>query len=501
MSARAQSDAVRMAEDARSGPIRIVDTTMRDGQQCLWATRMSTAMMLPVAERMDQAGFDAIELVGAVQFDAAVRYLKEDPWERLRLIRQRIRRTPLQALIRSKCVLGFDLQPDDISNLWVERLVANGIRRFVAFDGLHDLDNLVASLKHAKALGAYTTGWLTFSDSPVHTDELYVLKAREFIDRAGVDAVMIEDASGILTPERARTLVPKLKQAIGPVSLGLHSHGLLGLPQRTYLEAVALGVDNLYTCIPPLADANAPPSVLTTVQNLRYRGFDVGVDVATVEAVAAHFEAVAARDDKPRGRPMDFDASSFGHQIPGGVLSNLTAQLKAAGLAHKLPEVLEECSRVRAELGWPIQVTPFAQLIGVQATLNVIRGERYAVVPDEVKKYALGYYGKLLAPVDPDVLDRIIANGSQYISREPRRPEPALPALRKRYPGASDDELLLRHSFDPAIVDAMLQNKPDYAAYGIAEKPILHLLREIATRPPVNRVAISKGDLSIELKR
>lgn len=483
------------------GPtIRIVDTTLRDGQQCLWATRMSTAMMLPIAKQMDRAGFDAIELVGAVQFDAAIRYLKEDPWERVRLIRERVRHTPLQALIRSKCVLGFDQQPDDIANLWVERLVANGIRRFVAFDGLHDLDNLIGSLRHAKALGAYTTGWLTFSDSPVHTDELYVRKAREFIDRAGVDAVMIEDASGVLTPERARTLVPKLKQAIGSLSLGLHSHGLLGLPQRTYLEAVALGVDNVYTCIPPLADANAPPSVFTTIQNLRYRGFDVGVDVAALESVAAHFEAVAARDDKPRGRPMDFDASSFGHQIPGGVLSNLTAQLKTAGLAHKLPEVLEECSRVRSELGWPIQVTPFAQLIGVQATLNVIRGERYGVVPDEVKKYALGYYGKLLSPVEPDILDRIVTNGSKAIALTPRPPEPALPALRRRYPGASDDELLLYHSFDSAIVDAMRQNRPDYDAYAIAEKPFLHLLREIAKRPPVSRITISKGDFSIELR-
>jgi oxaloacetate decarboxylase alpha subunit len=486
---------------AATGAVRIVDTTLRDGQQCLWATRMSTAMILPIAEQLDRAGFDAIELVGAVQFDAAVRYLKENPWERIRLLRERIHTTPLQALIRSKCVLGFDLQPDDISNLWVERLVANGIRRFVAFDGLHDLDNVVASLRHAKALGAYTTGWLTYSDSPVHTDELYVAKAREFIDRAGVDAVMIEDASGVLTPERTRTLVPKLKQAIGPVSLGLHSHGLLGLPQRTYLEAVALGVDNLYTCIPPLADANAPPSAITTIRNLRYRGHGVDVDEATVEQISAHFEAVALRDGKPRGRPMDFDASSFGHQIPGGVLSNLAAQLKAAGLEHKLPEVLDECSHVRAELGWPIQVTPFAQLIGVQATLNVIRGERYAVVPDEVKKYALGHYGTLLAPVDANVLDRIVANGSQYIAREPRRPEPALPALRKKFPRADDDELLLRHSFDSAIVDAMLANRPDYDAYTVAGKPIVHLLQEIAKRPPVARLVLSSGDVSIEFKR
>ncbi|KAA3622869.1 MAG: pyruvate carboxylase, partial [Proteobacteria bacterium] len=435
--------------------IDLVDTTFRDGQQCLWATRMSTETMLPVAERLDSAGFSAIEVIGAVQFDAAVRYLKENPWQRLRLLSERITRTPLQAVVRSSCILSFEPQAEDINRLWIERLVANGMRKFVAFDGLHDIGNLVPALLHAKSLGAYTTGWLTFSDSPVHTDTLYCAKAREFIERADVDALMIEDASGVLTPERVRTLVPALREVIGDMSLGLHSHGLAGLPQRTYLAAAELGVDNLYTCVPPVADGNAPPSAYTTARNLRYVGFDVAVDESALDPVRDHLNAVARYEDKPIGRPMDYDAAACGHQVPGGVMSNLEAQLVAAGLADKLPEVLDECTRVRADLGWPIQVTPFAQFIGVQATLNIIQGERYRTVPDEVKKYALGYYGKLLSPVEPDVLDRIMENGSSYIAEQREAPGPVLPALRKRYPGLDDEERMLRYFFDGGIVHSM----------------------------------------------
>ncbi len=481
--------------------VKIIDTTFRDGQQCLWATRMSTGAMLPVAETLDHAGFEAIEVVGAVQFDAAVRYLREDPWERLRLLRQRITRTPMQAVVRSGCVLGFELLPQDVNDLWIERLVANGIRQFVAFDGLHDLDNIVPSLKLAKQLGAHTVGWLTFSESPVHTDELYVAKAREYIDRADVDGVLIEDASGVLTPERVATLVPALKAAIGNRRLGVHTHGLLGLPQRTQLAAAALGVDHVYTCVPPLADANAPPSVFTTVHNLEQSGYETGVSVDRLRQMEQHLEAIAAREGFQRGKPMDFDASFFRHQIPGGVLSNLTAQLKVAGLEDRLPKVLEECGRVRAELGWPIQVTPFAQFIGVQATLNVIHGERYRIVPNEIKKYALGYYGKLLAPVEPDILDRIVSNGSGNIALERKPLEPMLPIIRKRHPNADGDELLLRLSFDDAVLEPMRSNRPDYASWTIADKPIVHLLKEIAKRPAASRVFISQGNVSVELRR
>jgi oxaloacetate decarboxylase alpha subunit len=481
--------------------IGIIDTTLRDAQQCLWATRMSTAMMLPLAEDLDRAGFDVIEVVGAVQFETAVRYLGEDPWQRVRLLRERIEQTPLQALLRSKCVLGFDLVSDDLSQLWAERLIANGIRRFVAFDGLHDLDNLAPAVRRAGELGATVTGWLTYSLSPVHTDELYVAKAREFIDRLGVDGLMIEDASGILTPERAATLVPALKSVLGDVPLGLHSHGLIGLPQRTYLAAVERGVDHLYTSIAPLADGNAPPSAATTVRNLRCLGYDVDVDDARVARLSDAIDRFADRAGLPKGQPQDFDAAFLAHQIPGGVHSNLKAQLAAAGIVEKLPAVLEESARVREDLGWPIQVTPFAQLIGVQATLNVVQGERYASVPLEVKKYALGYYGKLLAPIEPNALDRIVARGPQNVPLRPPVLEPIVPTLRKRYPSVGDDEILLRHFFGAPLAERALASRPDYDAFAIGDNPVLHLLKEVLKRDGTRHVAVEKGSTRIVINQ
>jgi oxaloacetate decarboxylase alpha subunit len=478
--------------------IKIVDTTLRDGHQCLWATRMSTPMMLPVLDRMDRAGFDVIELMGAVHFDSCVRFLGENPWDRLRLFRERFTRTTRQAIIRSKCALRFDLEPDDITLLWHELLIKNGIESLIAFDGLHDLDNIELGLRHAKSLGARTQGWLIFSESPVHTNELYVAKAREFIDRCDVDCLMIEDTSGILTPERARTLIPAIQAEIGDMPLGLHTHNLMGMGQLLYVEAAKLGIDNLYTCISPIADGNAPPSIQTTARNLRYYGHDVAIDDAVLEEISSHFEDVAFREDKPLGRPQDFDAACFDHQIPGGVMSNLVSQLDAAGLIEKVPAVLEECGRIRAETGWPIMVTPFSQFVGVQATLNVLTGERYRQVPDEMKKYALGYYGELLSPVAPDVLDRIVESGSKTIALTPPKPEPALPALRKRHPGASDEELMLWHSFPEELVENMFAATPDTTDY--AAGSLVHLVEEIAKRPDVSRVFVQKGDTIVDMR-
>ena len=456
-------------------------------------------MMRPVLERMDCVGFDAIELMGAVHFDTCVRFLGENPWDRLRLFCDTFNKTERQAIVRSKCALRFDLEPDDINLLWYELLVRNGIESLIAFDGLHDLSNLESGLKHAKSLGARTQGWLIFSESPVHTDELYVAKAREFLDHCNVGSLMIEDTSGILTPERLRTLAPALQAEVGPdVPLGLHTHNLAGLGQSLYIEAARLGIDNIYTCISPIADGNAPPSIQTTARNLRHYGFEISVDDALLGEISAHFEDVAMRSGHPLGHPQDFDAASLDHQIPGGVMSNLVSQLEAAGLIEKLPAVLEECGRIRAETGWPIMVTPFSQFVGVQATLNVLTGSRYTQVPDEMKKYALGYYGELLSPVDPDVLDRIVENGSKAVPLTPLVPDPALPGLRARYPQASDEELLLWHSFPEELVANMFSATPDANDY--SGGGFLRLVEEIAKRPGLSRVFVSKGEISVDIR-
>ena len=478
--------------------IRFMDTTLRDGHQCLWATRMTTAMMLPIADKLDRAGFEVIDLMSGVQFDVAIRHLRENPWERIRLMRERVTRTPLQANLRSKSVLSFDMLPDDINALWIERLIACGIRSVRAFDALNDMDNIVDSLRLAKKLGARAVGAVVFSESPVHTDAMYVAKTGELIARAGVDAIMLKDPSGLLTLDRVRTLVPALKRVCGNVPLEFHCHALTGLAPLLYLEAARLGADQLHTCIAPLANGASQPAVQTIARNLRSQGYAVDLDDALINDVSTHFRRVAEQEGKPLGTVAEYDAFHYQHQIPGGMLSNMRAQLEQAGLGHKFGDVLAECARVRTELGWPVMVTPFSQLVGTQAVMNVTQGERYRTVPDEVKKYALGYYGKLLAPVEPDVLDRIVHNGSSRIALKPQPLEPGLPALQRKYPRATDEERLLRYMYAGSQVDDMLAAGPARTEYTF-EKPLVRLVRELARRRAHRHIRVERGDIRIEV--
>lgn len=461
--------------------IAVVDTTLRDAHQCLWATRMTTAHMLPIAERMDRIGFRRIDLAGTIQFDVCVRYLKEDPWERMRLMRQRITQTPLSSFTRSKNLVAFDVLPDDIVELWVERLVANGFREIGSFDGLNDVDNMLTTINVARRLGVKTFGALSYGLSPVHTDELYIRTARDLIQRGKVDAIWLKDAGGLLTVDRIRTLVPAIKAVMGSVPLELHSHCMTGVAPLVYLEGIKAGADMVHTSIAPLANGNAQPATQSTVKNLRALGYRVDIDDALVDEVGEHFRRVAMQEGKPVGAPQEYDAFHYEHQIPGGMMSNFRSQLAQAGLSHLLQKLLEECARVRHELGFPILITPFAQFVGTQAVLNVVQGERYRTVPDEVKKYALGYFGKLLAPVDPDVLDRIVTNGSPGIALKPEPLAPAVAKLRRHYPEADDDERLLRFMFAGPQVDEMRAAGAMKTEY-LFEAPLVRLVQELASR-------------------
>ena len=478
--------------------IGIMDTTLRDAHQCLWATRMTTAHMLPVAEKMDRCGFAGAELMGMVHFDTAVRYLNDDPFERIRLLSRAMPATPLQGLVRSRCLRGFNPLPDDLNVLFVERMIANGMRRIVGFDGLHEWSNILAALQAARGLGAYVGVWLIYTLAPSYTDEFYARKAKEIVKLLGPDSVVIEDPSGLLTPDRVRTLVPAIRGAIGGTTLEFHTHCLTGLGPLVTLEAAKAGADAVTTSIAPLANGNAPPATQTIVANLRAAGFACDVDLELVEEIGVHFGRIAQREGKPLGVPAEYDASHYEHQTAGGVMSNLVSQLREVGAEHRLPEVLEECGRVRKDLGWPIIVTPFAQFVATQAAMNVLHGERYRVVPDEVKKYALGYFGKLPFPVDPDVLDRIVENASDYIALEPPALEPALPRLRQRYPDVAEDELMLRALFPDEQVEAMLAAQPKDHRYSV-DHPIVELVREAARRGPGERIHVSQTGLKPEI--
>ncbi|GAA0246638.1 pyruvate carboxylase subunit B [Marinomonas primoryensis] len=480
--------------------IKIVDTTFRDAHQSLWATRMRTEHMLGIAEVVNKAGFEQVDLMAPIQFDVSVRYLKEDPWERVRKMHEAAPDTKFRALIRSRNIASFDFLPDDVIDGWVDRLYENGFRVIGAFDGLNDVSNIVRSLKRAKKLGAHTFGALSFCQSPVHTDELFVKTAVELIKKADVDSIMLKDAAGLLTPERIRTLVPAIKEVIGDRPLELHSHCLTGLAPLVYLEAVELGVDVLHTSIAPLANGAGQPSTQNIVKSLKGLGYKVNVDDDEIDKISEHLANIAKLENKPVGIPVEYNALHYKHQLPGGMLSNFQSQLETAGLGHRYDELLDEVARVRAELAWPNMITPFAQFVGTQAVMNVISGDRYSVVPNEIKKYVLGYYGRLLGPVDDSAYEKIIKNGASDIALKPSEPKPMLVGLKKQYPLANMDELLLRAMFAGNQVTEMKKSIESGQSGDYYEGQIVSLIKNIA-KGDGKKISVSYSGLNITILR
>lgn len=470
--------------------VSFIDTTLRDAHQSLWSTRMTTAMMLPIAPVLDRLGFEAIDLVGGAVFDVCVRYLREDPWERMRLMSGIVTRTPLIVMTRAQSLFTFEFFPDDVVELTARRIAANGIRYVTPYDALNDMRNMEVPVRASKAAGLHVAGGIVYTVSPVHTDLYYAQRARELAG-LGADAVFLKDPSGLLTPERVRTLVPALKGVLGPTPLQLHTHCLTGLGPLCALEAIKAGVNTVHTATSPLAHGASQPPTEWVVRNARRLGFEVALDVDGLEPVARHLESVAAREGKPLGRIAEYDPFHYQHQVPGGMISNLRSQLRDIGLEHRLEAILEEAARVRAELGYPIVVSPFAQFVITQAVLNVVQGERYATVPDEVRKYALGYYGRLAAPIEPNVLDRVAGRGQPVTARPGELIPPALDRVRAaRGPFASDDDLLLAVFYGPQEYGRLVRARPIQMEYQGGTTALLELIKGLAARPQISRVKL-----------
>ncbi|MBO0596240.1 pyruvate carboxylase subunit B [Nesterenkonia sp. E16_7] len=479
--------------------IKIIDTTLRDGHQSLWATRMRTEHIEQLAPEFDQAGYEHVDLVAPIQFDVAVRYLKEDPWERVRRAHELAPNTKFRALIRSRNIAAFDFLPDDVIMAWVERLYANGFRVIGSFDGLNDIDNIAPGLRRAKELGAETFGAVSFSESPVHTDELFVSKAQELIEKADVDRIMLKDAGGLLTPERIRSLVPALKAVIGDRPLEVHTHSLTGLAPLVCLESAEAGADSIHLSVAPLAAGNAQPSVQNVIRDLRALGYTVNLDDSKIDEISDHIRMIAETEDKPLGEPVEYSGMHFMHQTPGGMLSNFRSQLETSGLGDRYEELLLEIARVRSELAYPIMITPFAQFVGTQAAMNVSTGERYKMVPNEIKKYVLGYYGDLLAEINPELRQKIIDNGASDIPLEPSDPEPMLDKLATRYPDESIEFHLLRAMFAGGQVDEM---KKTVAAGGNLDElpaPLFEIVKSLHENGQSGVNSLTAGDLHIKI--
>jgi oxaloacetate decarboxylase alpha subunit len=465
--------------------ISLIDVTLRDAHQCLWATRMTTAMMSEIAPILDRAGFEAIDLVGGAVFDVCVRYLREDPWERMRIVRSWVKKTPLIVMTRGQSLFTFEFFPDDIVALTAERIFANGIRYHTPYDALNDIRNMEVPVKAGKKAGLYVDAGVVYTVSPVHTDQYYANKIQELV-ALGADAIFLKDPSGLLTPERAGTLIPAAKAACGALPFQLHSHCLTGLAPYVAVRAVELGIDAVHTATSTLANGASHPATESFIDNIGRYGHETGVNRELVGQVAERLRYIAAREGKPVGHIVEHDAFHYEHQMPGGMISNLKSQLVPLGIVNKLPEILEEAARVRRELGYPIIVSPFAQFVMTQAVLNVMGRERYATIPDEVRKYVLGYYGEIAGPIEPNIYDRIAKGAEQIKARPGDLLEPGIARVRRdRGPFRSDDDLLLAAFYPDSEYRALKAAGPIKTYYPMAATPLETLVREIALRSDI----------------
>ena len=429
-----------------------VDVTLRDAHQCLWSTRMTTAMMTPILPAIDRAGYAYINVLGGAVFDVCVRYLHENPFQRVGLLCTRLA-TPCDALTRGQSLYTFELFPDDIVALNAEALARRGVAVLTVYDALNDNRNIESSVRAGKAAGMKISAWMTYTLSPVHTDAYYVERTRELVALAP-DFVCIKDPTGLLTPQRGRTLFPAVVQAAAGIPVQLHSHCQSGLAPEVYTVAIESGFRFGYTASEPLANGASLPATEEIGARARKLGCATSLDAEALAEVAGYFSWVCEREGKPRGRIARYDPALYEHQIPGGMISNLRYQLETMGIADRMPEILEEAARVRCDLGYPIVVSPFAQYIVTQATLNVVQGERYKTIPDEIRKYACGYYGKLAAEPSAEFLERAKIRPDEYVTEAPAAHiEPWIPRLRAELgPGASDEDVLLAAFYDRKLV-------------------------------------------------
>ncbi|WP_144095981.1 biotin carboxyl carrier protein [Croceicoccus sediminis] len=482
--------------------ITLTDVSIRDGNQSLWgATGLSTAQILEVAGLLDRVGFEAIDFISSSHMAVAVRYFRDNPWERIRRVRAAMPRTPLQFITTGLRFIAWQQADPEFMRLVYRRLQANGIRKFIMLDPMHDVEAVLAASKLVKEEGEATVmGALTFTLSEVHTDQFYAGFAAKLAKSEDIDCFYIKDPGGLLSPERARTLAPAVKAVIGNKPLEIHAHCTIGYGPLASLESVESGaVGTVHVGIGPLGDGSSLPEASRMVANLRELGHDVPIDDKALAAVSDYWSRLAAAEGHPIGRPQNFDASFLRHQVAGGVMTTTRRQLSELNLEHKFDEVVAETERVRAELGYPIMVTPFPQMVMSQALANVIGTGRYAQVSDEILRYVMGKFGHPTSPLDPDVEAAILDRPrAREIAAEPAFP--SLQELRRKFGQTMpDEEFLLRAVMPENHVDAMLANGPSGARYSPEAAPILSLLKQLAERPAAKDLVVDANGMRIAL--
>jgi oxaloacetate decarboxylase (Na+ extruding) subunit alpha len=482
--------------------IALVDVSLRDGNQSLWsATGLRTAHILQIAPVLDRVGFLALDFTSSTHMGIAVRNHREDPWERIRLTHQAAPRTPLQFIGSGLRFISWEPCHPELIELAYERLVLAGVSRFIVLDPMHDMDAARASARAIRrAGGTDIMGALTYTISQVHDDAFYAGIAAQMAGCPDIDRVYVKDPAGLLTPERARTLLPAVSAQLRGKPLELHSHCTIGLSQLGYLTAADLGVQVLQVACGALSDGTSLPDGEQLIANLRELGHHVDIDDRALRLVAGYFTGLARAEGLPSGAPQPYDASFLRHQVAGGVITTMKRQLSELGLLDRFGAVMDEVSRVRAELGYPIMVTPFPQMVCGQALYNVIGSERYGNVPDQTIRYVLGRFGRPTAPVDENVKDHILSlPRAAQLAAEPPPLSPR--ELRKRLgPKLPDEELLLRATMPADQVDAMLAAGPAKRHYNAGLAAVTELLAGLASRAPVQELVVERHGFRLELR-
>lgn len=391
--------------------IQFTETVLRDGQQSQIATRMPTSDMLPILETLDQAGYHALEMWGGATFDSCIRFLEEDPWERLRNIRAGVKNTKLQMLLRGQNLLGYKNYSDDVVRAFVEKSIANGIDIIRVFDALNDVRNLKTSIITAKEAGGHCQTAISYTTSDFHTIDYFVKLSKEMA-QTGADSICIKDMAGVLTPYTGFELVSRIKDSID-IPVEVHTHATSGISEMTYLKVAEAGADIIDTAISSFAGGTSQPATESVAIALEELGFETGLNMEKVSEIANYFNPIRDRfreEGVLNPKVKDIEPKTLIYQVPGGMLSNLLSQLAEQGLQDKYEEVLAEVPKVRKDLGYPPLVTPLSQMVGTQSLMNVISGERYKLIPNEIKDYVRGLYGKPPVPISEDIKKKIIGN-------------------------------------------------------------------------------------------
>ena len=455
--------------------VQFVETVLRDANQSLIATRLPYDKFEPMLETIDKAGYYAAECWGGATFDVCLRYLHEDPWERLRKIRAKMPNTKLQMLLRGQNVLGYSHYPDDFVKLFVTKAVENGMDVIRIFDALNDVKNMKVAMEATNKAGAIASGTISYTTSPVHTHKKYVEMVKE-LKEMGAKTICIKDMAGIMGPKEAYDLVSAIKDAVD-LPIDLHTHSTTGLAFMTYLKAVEAGVDIIDTAISPFSGGTSQPATETMAYALRQLGYEVDLDDTCTKKIADYFKGVRdeyIKDGTLMPKSLTTDTQCLTYQVPGGMLSNLLSPLKQMNALDRFDEALLETPKVRADMGYPPLVTPTSQMVGVQAVRNVLDGERYKTVSKEIKAYCRGEYGTTPAPINPEIQKKILGDEKPMTGRYADTLEPVVEKTRKQLEGvARSDEDVLSYIAFPNLAEKFFQERKEKeentATYSIVE--------------------------------